>query len=59
MLSDGLRRAYRERGIGLIAPAAGTRAFVEEIGGAHREPEVVLAVDPAALVAREGLAGRR
>ena len=44
MLSEPLRRAYAQRGIGLISPAAGRRAFLEEVAcGAPQAAEVVLA----------------
>lgn len=44
MLSSGLRKAYEERGIQLIAPEAGVAAFVDEVvSGSSDAAEVVLA----------------
>jgi hypothetical protein len=44
LISDALRAAYRERGIELIPPIAGSRAFIDELRLRDtRAPEVVLA----------------
>lgn len=53
MLSDGLRRIYRERGIGLIEPDAGSRAFLDELRRGEDAPEVVLGVGLDGLLRRE------
>ncbi|MFV1957973.1 MAG: SDR family NAD(P)-dependent oxidoreductase, partial [Planctomycetota bacterium] len=46
MLSEGLREAYRRRGIGLIEPEAGAAAFLDELARtAPGASEVVLACD--------------
>jgi len=54
LISDALRSAYRQRGIELISPSAGSRAFMDELtlrtSGA---PEVVLARN-ARQMARAG-----
>jgi NAD(P)-dependent dehydrogenase (short-subunit alcohol dehydrogenase family) len=55
MVSDGLRAAYAERGIGLIPPPLGGRAFLEEIRRREEHAsEVVLACNIRRL-ARAGL----
>ncbi len=60
MLSDGLRRVYRERGIGLIDPADGSEAFLDEIRRTtERSPEVVWAVGAPALARGGTTPGRR
>jgi NAD(P)-dependent dehydrogenase (short-subunit alcohol dehydrogenase family) len=49
MIGDELRRLYAERGIGLIPPAEGVQAFVDELQLAG-PAEVVLASWPAEMV---------
>jgi NAD(P)-dependent dehydrogenase (short-subunit alcohol dehydrogenase family) len=50
MVSDGLKAVYRQRGIRLISPDDGGKAFCDEIGrGRDSAPEVVLACDVDAI----------
>jgi NAD(P)-dependent dehydrogenase (short-subunit alcohol dehydrogenase family) len=54
MVSEGLKAAYRSRGIRLISPDAGGKAFLEEMRrGKEPAPEVILACDVDAI-ARAG-----
>ncbi len=59
MPSAALRRAYRDRGIGLIRREQGARAFLEELAREDRAAEVVLAVNPQALVEAASEVARR
>jgi NAD(P)-dependent dehydrogenase (short-subunit alcohol dehydrogenase family) len=56
MVSDGTARQFAARGIELVDPEAGRRAFIAELESADKgTPEVVLGRGPWALTATEAL----
>ncbi|MFQ5719712.1 MAG: SDR family NAD(P)-dependent oxidoreductase [Acidobacteriota bacterium] len=57
MISEGLRVAYRERGIGLIPVSSGVRSLIDELTRPEAsQAEVILACTPERLAAPAGQA---